>query len=110
MLTGNLFEKIPKNLPEERFDTLVEKEGMRLERIVSRGHATPEEKWYDQSTNEWVVLLQGAASIVIDGRAAPVNMKPGDHVLLPAHCRHRVAWTDPEKDTVWLALHYPSHS
>lgn len=106
MLSGNLFEGIPADLPEERIDTIVEKGGMRLERIVSRGHATAGGQWYDQPRDEWVTLLQGSAALIIEGQKAPVVMAPGDHLLLPAHCRHRVAWTDPDQDTVWLALHY----
>lgn len=106
MPPGNLFENIPANLSEERFDTLLEKGDLRLERIVSRGHVTPEGHWYDQPEDEWVTLLRGGATIIIDGREKPVEMKPGDHLLLPAHCRHRVVWTDPEQDTVWLALHF----
>lgn len=106
MRGGNLFEDIPEDLTKERFDTILEKGGLRLERIVSRGHATAEDQWYDQPSDEWVTLLQGGAAIVIDGRKAPVVMRPGDHLLLPARCRHRVAWTDPDVDTVWLALHF----
>lgn len=106
MLSGNLFENIPEHLPDELFDTLLEKDSMRLERIVSRGHATPEGQWYDQPRDEWVTLLRGSAALVIEGREAPIVMAPGDQLLLPAHCRHRVAWTDPNQDTVWLALHY----
>lgn len=105
MLDSNLFEGIPEDLPEERFDTILEKNGLRLERIVSRGHATAEGEWYDQAEDEWVALLQGGAAIIIEGRNDPVVMAPGDHLHLPTHCRHRVAWTDPDVDTVWLALH-----
>ena len=106
MLDGNLFEGIPEDLLEERFETILEKGGLRLERIVSRGHATADGQWYDQPADEWVTLLQGSAAIIIEGREAPVVMTPGDHLLLPARCRHRVAWTDPDGDTVWLALHF----
>jgi len=28
-------------------------------------------------------------------------------VDLPAKCRHRVDWTDPDEPTVWLAVFYP---
>jgi len=27
-------------------------------------------------------------------------------VVIPARCRHRVEWTDPDQETVWLALHH----
>ena len=102
----NLFDKLPAELPEERFDTLLETSGFRLERILSLGHVTPAGEWYDQERDEWVTLLQGAARLELEGRAAPIEMHPGDCLCLPAHCRHRVAWTDPDQVTVWLALHY----
>ena len=107
---ANLFADIPEQLPEELFETLLSRPGFKLERIVSRGHATAAGKWYDQAENEWVLLLKGAAAIRLEDRGDPVVLKPGDCVLLPARCRHRVEWTDPENDTVWLALHYPDES
>ncbi len=71
-----------------------------------RGHASPDDVWYDQDRNEWVLLAQGAARLVFDdGRE--VDMKPGDWLEIPAHQKHRVAWTDPARETVWLAVHYP---
>jgi len=102
----NLFSELPGKLPEERFETLLETPGFRLERILSLGHVTPAGEWYDQERDEWVTLLQGAARLELEGRAAPIEMRPGDYICLPAHCRHRVAWTDPDQVTVWLALHY----
>ena len=102
----NLYSELPAELPEERFDTLLETPAFRLERILSLGHVTPAGEWYDQERDEWVTLLQGAARLEIVGGAAPIEMRPGDCLFLPAHCRHRVAWTDPDRVTVWLALHY----
>lgn len=100
----NLFDRIPAELPEELFETLVRTEAVHIERIVSRGHATPEGEWHDQEHNEWVLLVQGAAQLVFDdGRG--VAMGPGDWLEIPARCRHRVAWTDPGQETVWLAVH-----
>jgi cupin 2 domain-containing protein len=77
-----------------------------LERIVSWGQATPSGEWYDQDTNEWVILLHGRAVLLFEGEPGRVALKPGDYVHIPARQRHRVEWTDPEKKTVWLALHY----
>ena len=103
---NNLFDDVPENLPEEFLQTLVENRQVRIERIVSRGHATPEGEWYDQQDNEWVLLLKGAAGLAFeDGRE--VSMGPGDWLVIPAHRRHRVAWTDEDGDTVWLAVFYP---
>lgn len=105
-MIGNLFHNIPGDLPEEMSETLLQSPGLRIERIVSRQHATPDDQWYDQDWSEWAVLLQGSTGLRIEGRAEMLEMKPGDHVHLPAHVRHRVEWTDPDEDTIWLAIHY----
>jgi cupin 2 domain-containing protein len=102
----SFFENIPAELPEELFETLVAAGRVRIERIVSRGHASPEGFWYDQEENEFVVLLQGRAGLRMDGADAPLVLKPGDYVDIPAHVRHRVEWTDPSGATIWLAVHY----
>ena len=103
----SLLEAIPADLPEERFDNWLSAPGFRLERILSRGHVTPEGQWYDQIQDEWVAVLQGAATLMIEGQAELIDLRPGDSVLLPAHCRHRVSWTDPDQVTIWIALHFP---
>lgn len=102
----NLFADFPANLPEELFETLVSSPDVRIERIVSHGHASPEDFWYDQDTDEWVLLLSGAARLQFENSDTPVEMAPGQYVLIPAHTRHRVAWTDPTQPTIWLAVHY----
>ncbi|MGB1271988.1 MAG: cupin domain-containing protein, partial [Endozoicomonas sp.] len=66
----------------------------------------PEGEWYDPSWSEWVVLLSGSARLTLDGQSQPVDLKPGDYLLLPAGLRHRVEWTDPDKDSIWLAVHF----
>lgn len=85
-------------------DLLLEARGVRLERIVSEGQASPEGFWYDQSQAEWVMVISGAARLAIEGEESEREFGPGDAVYLPAHCRHRVTWTDPARPTVWLAL------
>ncbi len=75
---ANLFADIPADLPEELFTDLLDGRRFRLERIVSRGHATPEGEWYDQENDEWVVLLRGAAELVFGDDSAPVRLEPGD--------------------------------
>jgi cupin 2 domain-containing protein len=102
----NLFAGIPENLPEELFETLLAVPGVRIERIVSRGHASPEGFWYDQDMDEWVVLLKGAARLQFQDSDTLLEMSPGTHVLIPAHQKHRVAWTDPTQPTIWLAVHF----
>jgi cupin 2 domain-containing protein len=103
---GNLFARIPEQLADELCETLLAVPGLRLERIISAGQATPAGQWYDQETHEWVVLLRGAAGLVFEGELEIIVLHPGDYMHIPAHRRHRVAWTDPQGQTVWLALHY----
>ena len=103
---ANLFADIPDRLPEELFETLLQNPFFKLEKIVSKGHATAAGQWYDQAEDEWVLLLKGAAGLRLKGRADLVVLKPGDYLHLPAYCQHRVEWTDPGIETVWLALHY----
>lgn len=104
-MKANLFANLPKQLPEEWFDTLVEGDNVTVERIVSRGHTSPASGWYDQSRHEWVVVLKGRGVVAFEN-GEEVTLGPGDHLTIPAHCRHRVAWTAPDEDTVWLAVHY----
>ena len=105
--TKNLFADIPAGvLQEELFQTLAESGGTRIERIVSDGHATPPGEWYDQGWDEWVLLVSGRATLRFDGDDTPLILKPGDHVMIPAGCRHRVEWTDQEQKTIWLAVHF----
>ena len=100
----SLFANIPERLPDELFQTLFENPAIRIERILSQGHKTPENDWYDQPHTEWVMLLQGQARLgFID--TEPVDLKPGDYLLLPAHCKHRVDWTSSEPMCIWLAVH-----
>jgi len=91
-------------LPDELFTTLTRSGNVRFERIVSTGQASPEGFWYDQGWDEFVLLVQGAARLQVEGEAEML-LAPGDWAMIPAHTRHRVAWTDPEQTTVWLAVH-----
>ncbi len=102
----NLFAEIPDTLPGEVIQVLLQAESFRLERIVSHGQATPPGEWYDQETAEWVLLLKGSAGIRFEKDPEVHVIGPGDFLLIPAHLRHRVEWTETEGKTVWLALHY----
>ena len=102
----NLFADVPGHLPEEWTKALVETGSLRLERIVSAGHATPPGHWLDQDRDEWVVLLRGSAGLRLEGNDQALAMTPGDWLHIPAHRRHRVEWTDPAERTIWLALHF----
>jgi len=102
MRAANLFTGLPPPAAEEHFETLFAAPGLRIERIVSHHHASPPDFWYEQAGDEWVMLAQGSAELEFaDGRRQALD--PGDWLLIPAGCRHRVARTGP--DTVWLAVH-----
>jgi cupin 2 domain-containing protein len=102
----NLWADLPVDLPEELITTLVDAAHVRIERIVSHGHASPEGFWYDQDQHEWVILITGAARLKFESEERPVEMQPGDFINIPAHRRHRVEWTKPDEQTIWLAVHY----
>ena len=111
MEMANIYSQIPDKLNKELCEEIIKGGKFRLERIVSKGHATPAGKWYDQKEDEWVILLEGSADLLMEGEVAPVSLKPGDHVHLPAHRKHRVERTDPDRETIWLVLHYePNHT
>jgi len=105
MLSGNLFSELPDDIPEEIFQTLIQSDHVKIERIVSHGHTSPEDFWYDQAQNEWVLLLQGHARIgFADGRK--VELHSGDYLNIPAHIKHRVEYTHEEQISVWLVVFY----
>jgi len=106
-LTGNLLAALPDAKETELFETLSALDGVRIERIVSKGQTTPAGEWYDQAWHEWVLLVEGEALLLLDDEQEPHRLLPGQWLLLPAGCRHRVEWTVPDRNTVWLALHWP---
>jgi cupin 2 domain-containing protein len=103
---GNLFADIPAALHEELFTTIVQANDLRIERIISHGHASPPGFSYDQEENELVLVLEGSAAVQFQGDAEPIELRRGSYLNIPAHAKHRVAWTDPNEKTVWLAIHY----
>jgi cupin 2 domain-containing protein len=88
----------------ERTETLLLRPGLRVERITSRGHRSPDGFWYDQDEDEWVMVVRGAALLRFQGEERPRRLEAGDHADIPAHVRHRVEWTDPDADTVWIVV------
>ncbi len=108
MPLSNVFEAIPVPTIDEFFETLLTHQSVTIERIVSHGHASPEDFWYDQETDEWVVLLTGSARLQFKGEADPVALNAGDFLFIPAHRKHRVEWTDPDVDSIWLAVYFKS--
>jgi cupin 2 domain-containing protein len=100
----NIFENLPARSEDEEFTDLFSRKGVRIERIVSNGQSTPTDAPYDQGHDEWV-LLRGSASLWVDGDGER-DLRPGDHVLIPAHRLHRVTRTAENGPTVWLAIHF----
>jgi cupin 2 domain-containing protein len=102
----SLFESIPSELPEELFDTISSTDDVKIERIVSRGHASPEGFWHDQENNEFVLVVGGSAGLKLENEDDIVVLKAGDYFNIEAHVKHRVEWTDSTCETIWLAVHY----
>lgn len=103
---GNILADIPEQLPKELFTTLAQAAGVRIERIVSRGHASPADFWYQQQEHEWVILLSGGAVLRWESGQEQA-LAPGDYLMIPAGTRHRVEGTLPDEDSVWLAVFIP---
>ena len=102
----NLLTPCPDNLPEELSEVLVDNSSVRIQRIVSLGHASPAGFWYDQPESEWVAVLTGEAALRFADQPDPIQLGPGDWINIPAHRKHRVEWTTPERPTIWLAVFY----
>ena len=102
--SSSIFTGIPAQLPTELCQTLLSAPNIRVERIVSKGHCSGDNDWYDQDQDEWVMLVQGAARLIFADDSA-IELKPGDYVFIPAHCKHRVDWTSPDTETIWLAIY-----
>ncbi|WP_052480863.1 cupin domain-containing protein [Gilvimarinus agarilyticus] len=101
----NITADIPEQLPQELTQTLCHSTAVRIERIVSQGHASAVDAWYEQDEHEWVLLLSGGAVLQWgDGSEQP--LAPGDYVLIPAGTRHRVAGTLASEPSIWLAVFF----
>jgi GNAT superfamily N-acetyltransferase len=100
---GDLLGGVPESLTDELFTPLCFGANVRVERIVSRGHASPPGFWYCQDEDEFVLLVSGGARLEIEGRGE-LALRPGQWIDLPRGVRHRVAFTEPGVDTIWLAV------
>ncbi len=104
-MMNNIFDAIPEKFDAEILTRLIDNEAVKIERIVSRGHSSPDSGWYDQNENEWVMLIQGEATLAFADKPS-ITLCAGDFVNIPAHTKHRVDWTTSETETIWLAVHY----
>jgi cupin 2 domain-containing protein len=103
LIMSNIFSAIPAKIEKEICETLLQAGSLRIERIVSRGHTSPDNGWYDQNEHEWVIVLEGSGRILFeDGNE--VQLAKGDYIYIPAHQKHKVSWTDPDMNTIWLAV------
>lgn len=106
MSAGNLFADLPATQEAaEHLETLLDRPGLRIERIVSTGQASPPGFWYQQADAEWVLLASGEALLRFDDESAARRLRAGDWLLIEAMRRHRVEWTTAATPTVWLAVH-----
>lgn len=104
-LVGNILEAIPAAMADELVETLTATPNLRIERIISWGQVTAPGAWYDQAWSEWVILLQGEATLQLELEGLRC-LQAGDWIVLPAHCRHRVESTSSNPPAVWLAVHF----
>ncbi|MCF7822193.1 MAG: cupin domain-containing protein [Mariprofundaceae bacterium] len=102
----NLFNALPSELQEELIEVIAGNGSTRIERIVSHGHCSKKEFWYDQDEDEFVLLLEGEAELEFEDET--IHLKKGDYLTIKAYQRHRVKWTTPDKATIWLAVFYAS--
>jgi cupin 2 domain-containing protein len=106
MKAANLFDNIPKDIPQEIFQDLLKTENLRIERVISKGQSSPESGWYDQTENEWVVVLQGHAKLRFEKDDQLIELTSGMYVDIKAGTKHKVQWTTPDQETIWLAIFY----
>ncbi|MCF6340590.1 MAG: cupin domain-containing protein [Sulfurimonas sp.] len=102
---SNILELIPKDLNKEVFETIISKNDIKIERIISYGQATTEFKWYSQESDEWVILLKGEAILSFLDEE-DIRLKAGDYINIQAFKKHKVSWTLPNQESIWLAVHY----
>ena len=62
----NIFQNIARDAPDEIFETILQSENVRIERIVSNGQSSPDNFWYDQNESEWILILQGRAALRLE--------------------------------------------
>jgi len=105
MEVNNFFENIPDEIPEEILEKIISKKNLKVERIISNGHSSPPNYWYDQNSNEFVLLLKGSAELLFENEGK-VFLKPGDYLIIPPHKKHRVENTDKSKKTIWLTIYF----
>ncbi|QKF68575.1 Cupin domain-containing protein [Arcobacter venerupis] len=100
----NIFEQIIVDKKEEIFFEIFKNETIKVEKIVSNGQKSPENFWYEQEKNEFVLLLEGFAILEFENRE--VELKKGDCLNIEAYQKHKVKFTSLDEPTVWFAVFY----
>ena len=101
----NIFSEIPTDLKDEIFEDIINTDNLKIERIVSYGHTSPKSGWYESENSEWVIVLKGEASLSFEN-SKDIKLNEGDYINITAFTKHKVSWTLPNTETVWLAVHY----
>ena len=101
----NIFNQIPKDLQDEIFEDIITTETLKIERIISNGHTSPKTGWYESKENEWVIVLKGEAVLSFEN-SEDVRLNAGDYINITAFTKHKVSWTMPNTETIWLTIHY----
>lgn len=105
MKQQNIYSAVPDSSDKEIFEELLRTNKVVIERIISAGHRSPESGWYDQERSEWVLVLKGQATLAFEDQKS-LDLNEGDYINIPSHTKHKVTWTDPDRETIWLAIHY----
>ncbi|MDD2699083.1 MAG: cupin domain-containing protein [Arcobacteraceae bacterium] len=105
MEKSNIFKHIPKDLQDELFEDIISTDTLKIERIVSYGHTSPQVGWYESQLNEWVIVLEGEAILTFED-GGDVTLKVGDYLNIKALQKHKVSWTALDNKTVWLTIYY----
>jgi cupin 2 domain-containing protein len=102
---GSVFRDLPDAARSERFEELCRTGSFRIERITSGGQSSPPGFYYDQAWDEWILVLQGWATVQLQDPEETIHLSSGDWLLITAHRRHRVQATSQTSPTIWLAVH-----
>lgn len=100
----NFLENVPTSIPDEIFETIISTPNLKIERIISKGHKSELDFWYDLDQSEWILLVKDEARLQFEDKF--IHLIPGDHLSIIPHQKHRVDWTTPEEETIWLAIFY----
>ena len=100
----NLLTGVPTSIPNEIFETIISKQNIKIERIISKGHKSEPNFWYDQDKSEWILILKGEARLQFEDKS--IYLTSGDYLNIAPHQKHRIDWTTPEEETIWLAVFY----